>query len=127
VVSVHHTAPNGSGATQIVQSSTKTINSATANPLTLSIDTGALQTFTSSSPRRMRLQINVTAITGGTSFVLAYDGSCGTSQCSNLATPAVVVPEYGWVIFPLAVSLPPLMLWILRRRRLKNLEVPFHE
>ena len=127
VVSVHHTASNGSGETLIVQSPTTTIDSSTSNPLNLSIDTGALQTFTSGSPRRMRLKINVTAITGGASFVLAYDGSCGSNQCSNLATPAVVVPEYGWVIFPLAVTLPPLMLWMKRRRRLKSLEVPIHE
>ena len=127
VVSVHHTASNGSGETLIVQSPTTTIDSSTANPLTLSIDTGALQTFTSSSPRRLRLKINVTAINSGASFVLAYDGSCGTNQCSNLGTPAVVVPEFGWVLIPLAISLPPLMLWMQRRRRLKMLEVPNHE
>ena len=124
--SVHHTAANGSGATLITEAST-TIDANTTDPLALDLGAAALQTFTSSDLRRMRLQINVTAISGGGSFVLAYDDSCSTSQCSNLATPAVVVPENAWLLIPLAALLPPLIIGMRRRRRADGCEASIHD
>jgi cellulose synthase/poly-beta-1,6-N-acetylglucosamine synthase-like glycosyltransferase len=117
VVTVSHTAPDGSGATTILSSSTTSINSSTANPYTLSIGSGAQQTFTSGNPRRLRVQINVSAINGEERFVLAYDGACASSQCSNLDTPVVTVPEPGLGLIGLAITLPALAAELGRRRK----------
>jgi hypothetical protein len=121
VVTVSHTAPDGSGATTIVTSSTTTINSSTANPYALSIGSGAQQTFTSGNPRRLRAQINVSAVNGSEGFVLAYDGSCASTQCSNLDTPVVTVPEPGLGLIGIAATLPGLAAAIRRRKKRRTL------
>jgi hypothetical protein len=114
VVTVSHTASDGSGATTIVTSSTTTINSSTANPYALSIGSGALQTFTSGNPRRLRVQINVSAINGGERFVLAYDS--GTNP-SNLLTPLITVPESAVALVPIGLLIPMLVYGWRRGQR----------
>ena len=118
-VRVHHTKADGTDA-QLITSASTTITSGTADPLALNLGSGALQTFTSADPRRLRLQIEVTAVANGGSFVLDYDGTCATSRCSNLDTPVVTVPEPGLGLIGLAVTLPALAAE-LRRRRLRRL------
>ncbi len=86
VVSVYHTKADGTDAQEIVTSSAVTIDNSTADPLTIDLGTGARQTFSASDPRRLRLRVNVTAISGGERFVLAYDS---VADPSNLATPSV--------------------------------------
>jgi hypothetical protein len=116
IVTVSHTAPDGSGATTIVSSSTTTIDANTPNPYALSVGSGAQQTFTSANPRLLRVQINVAAVNGGERFILAYDSS---SNPSNLATPAVTVPENSmWSAA--AVVLIPVIAGGLWRRRLRR-------
>jgi hypothetical protein len=117
-VTVSHTAPDGSGATTIVQSAQTTIDASTSDPYALSIGSGALQTFTSASPRRLRVLVNVVSVTSGGDFTLDYDGTCGSSLCSNLDTPVVVVPELGLAFLPAALLLPLLGGQLARRRRL---------
>ena len=119
-VTVSHTASDGSGATTIVSSSTTTIDATTADPYTLSIGSGALQTYTSADLRRLRVQVNVVSVSDGGNFILDYDGTCGSSLCSNLITPVVVVPELGLLLLPIAILLPPLMLWRLKKRKRTN-------
>ena len=107
VVYVDHTTATGDPATNIVTSSTTTINSSTANPFALSIGNDPTgQTFTSANPRRLRVRVNVSAVNGGERFVLAYDGTCAAIQCSNLNTPVVTVPEYGLVFAVVAMLIP---------------------
>jgi hypothetical protein len=106
VVTVSHTASDGLGATTIVTSSTITINSSTANPYALSIGSGSAQTFTSGDPRRLRVQVNVSAVNGGERFVLAYDS--GTNP-SNLLTPLVTVPESAVALIPIGLLIPLLV------------------
>jgi cellulose synthase/poly-beta-1,6-N-acetylglucosamine synthase-like glycosyltransferase len=115
-VTVSHTAPDGSGATTIVQSSTTTINASTADPYALSIGSGALQTFTSADPRRLRVQVNVVSVNNGGNFTLDYDGACASGLCSNLDTPVVTVPEYGLILLPIALLIPAAVP-LLRKRR----------
>jgi hypothetical protein len=117
-VTVSHTAADGSGATTIVSSSTTTIDSTTADPYALSIGSGSAQTFTAASPRRLRVLVNVVSVTSGGDFTLDYDGTCGSSLCSNLDTPVVVVPDLGLAFLPAALLLPLLGGQLARRRRL---------
>ncbi|MFQ5908655.1 MAG: DUF2341 domain-containing protein [Thermoplasmata archaeon] len=83
-VSVNHTKSDGSDPQGIVTSTAVTIDGNTPNPFALNIGSGAQQIFTSSDPRRLRLLINVTAVAGGASFVLAYNS---TADPTNLETP----------------------------------------
>jgi cellulose synthase/poly-beta-1,6-N-acetylglucosamine synthase-like glycosyltransferase/CheY-like chemotaxis protein len=116
-VTVSHTASDGSGATTIVSSSTTTIDANTADPYALSIGSGALQTFTSASPRRLRLLVNVVSVSDGGNFILDYDGTCASSRCSNLDTPVVVVPEAAVALVPVALGIPILVSMLKRRKR----------
>ena len=123
-VTVSHTASDGSGATTIVSSSNTTIDATTTDPYTLSIGSGALQTFTSADVRRLRVEVDVVSVSDGGNFVLDYDG--GSGLCSNLSTPVVVVPELGLLLLPIAILLPPLMLWRLKKRKRTNRLAPSH-
>jgi hypothetical protein len=121
-VTVSHTAADGSGATTIVTSSTTTINASTADPYALNIGSGAQQTFTSSSPRRLRVRVNVVSVNSGGDFTLDYDGTCGSSLCSNLDTPVVTVPEYALVFLPLALLIP-VAVPLMKKRRTRPTQV----
>jgi hypothetical protein len=114
---VHHTNASG-GDAQLITSASTTIASATADPLALALGSGAQQTFTAADPRLLRLQIEVTAINGGGTFVLDYDGTCASSKCSSLDTPVVTVPEYGIAFAALVVLIPVAMGGVWRRKRL---------
>ena len=115
--SVHHTASDGSGATLIRTAST-TIDSTTADPLALDLGSGALQTFTSADPRRLRYHMTVDAVNYSGNFVLDYDGACTSSLCSNLDTPVVVVPEYALAFIPVVLLIPLIIPYV--RKRMKN-------
>ena len=117
VVTAAHTASDGSGATTITQSATTTIDASTADPLPLSLGSGLQQTFNSSDLRRLSVQINVTAVNGGGSFVLDYDGSCASSRCSSLDTPTVTVPELALALVGVGVMIPGIAGALLRRTR----------
>jgi len=121
-VTVSHTAADGSGATTIVSSSTTTINANTADPYALNIGSGAQQTFTSASPRRLRVQVNVVSVNSSGDFTLDYDGTCGSSLCSNLDTPVVTVPEYALVFLPLALLIP-VAVPLMKKRRTRPTQV----
>ena len=116
-VRVHHTAPDGSGATLLTSTST-TITSTTSDPLALNLGSVSAQTFTSADPRRLRLQIEVTGVTSGGSFVLDYDGTCATSRCSSLDTPVVVVPEAAVALVAVGILIPMITAGAWRRKRL---------
>ncbi|MFQ5908897.1 MAG: hypothetical protein ACE5JE_08770 [Thermoplasmata archaeon] len=84
-VYVHHTAPDGTDPQEIVTSSPITVDGAT-NPLIINVGEGAEQAFKASDPRRLRVLLNVTSLTGGGSFVLAYNSSANPT---NLETPTI--------------------------------------
>jgi hypothetical protein len=107
-VYVHHTKADGTDP-QLITSASTTISSSTASTLALSLGSGALQTFTSADPRRLRVQISVTAVSGNGSFALAFDGTCGTNRCTNLATPTVTVPESAVALIPIGLLIPLLV------------------
>ncbi|MFQ5921694.1 MAG: LamG-like jellyroll fold domain-containing protein [Anaerolineales bacterium] len=116
-VHVHHTATDGTGATPITSAST-TIDASTADPLAFDIGNDAIgQTFTSADPRVLRVQVEVTAVNGGGSFVLEYDGPCASNACSSLDTPVVVVPDFALIFGAFAVLIPVAMGGLWRRRR----------
>jgi hypothetical protein len=126
-VYVHHTATDGTGATLITSAST-TINANTADPLLFDVGNDAIgQTFTSADPRVLRVQVEVTAVNGGASFVIDYDGPCASNACSSLDTPVIVVPENA-VALLVVVMLIPLVVsgsrnknWLkLLRKRIRN-------
>lgn len=85
-VGVVHTGPDGTDPRQIVTSPTVTIDSNTADPFALNVGFGAQQNFSVSDPRRLRLLITVTAITGGVRFVLAYDSGADPSRLDTPET-----------------------------------------
>jgi hypothetical protein len=116
-VTVSHTAPDGSGATTIVQSAQTTIDASTSDPYALSIGSGALQTFTAASPRRLRVQVHVVSVNSGGDFTLDYDGTCASNRCSNLDTPVVTVPEYGVAFVVPALLIPAIAGEAWRRKR----------
>ena len=116
VVTVSHTAADGSGATTIVTSSTTTIDSSITDPLALNVGNDAVgQTFTSADPRRLRAHVEVTGVTGGGTFTLAYDS---VADPSNLETPSIIVPEWGLAFLLLVPLIPYLFASIWRRKRL---------
>ena len=116
----HHTATDGTGAT-LITSATTTIDGNTANPLAFDVGNDAIgQTFTSADPRVLRVQVEVTGVNNGGSFVLDYDGPCASNECSSLDTPVVVVPEFGLIFGAFAVLIPVAMGSIWRRRRSKK-------
>ena len=86
----------------------------------LAIDVGndpVGQTFTSADPRVLRVEVDVTSINNGGSFVLDYDGTCVSSTCSSLDTPVVVVPEFALIFGAFVLLIPVAMGGIWRRRR----------
>lgn len=83
-VSVVHTRPDGTDPQEIVTSPTTIIDGNTADPLALEIGSGAQQNLPASDPRRLRLQITVTVITGGARVVLAYDSGTDPSKLDTL-------------------------------------------
>src|SRR3990172_9436389 len=113
-VNVSHTAPGGGGATTIV-STPVTIYSTTANPLALSLGSGAAQTFTTADPRRLMVLVNVDSVSSSGSFVLAYDSS---GQATNLSTPAVSAPDNTLVLLLVATLIPVLTAAVTSGRRL---------
>jgi hypothetical protein len=117
-VRVHHTNTSG-GDAQLITSASTTITSATTDPL-LNFALGSDpvgQTFTSSDPRLLRLQIEVTAVSGSGTFTLDYDGTCATNKCSNLNTPVVVVPEGAVALAAVGILIPLVTAGAWRRRR----------
>jgi len=117
-VYVHHTATDGTGATLITSAST-TIDGNTADPLAFDVGNDAFgQTFTSADQRVLRLQVEVTAVNGGGSFVLDYDGPCASNLCSNLDTPVIVVPEYALALIPFVLLIPLIIPYV--RKRMKS-------
>jgi hypothetical protein len=116
-VRVHHTDASG-GDAQLITSASTTIDAASSDPLALSLGSAAEQTFTSADPRVLRVQIEVTAVSGSGRFVLDYDGSCASSRCSSLDTPVVVVPEGAVALAAVGILIPLLTAGAWRRRRL---------
>jgi hypothetical protein len=117
-VRVHHTNTSG-GDPQLITSASTTITSTTTDaPPGLALGSGLQQTFTAADPRLLRLQIEVTGVSSGISFVLDYDGTCALSKCSSLDTPVVTVPEFGLVFAAVAVLIPVAMGGVWRRKRL---------
>jgi hypothetical protein len=117
-VRVHHTNTSG-GDPQLITSASTTITSATADPLVLALGSDLVgQTFTSADPRLLRMQIEVTGVANGGSFVLDYDGTCATNKCSNLNTPVVVVPEGAVALAAVGILIPLVTAGAWRRRRL---------
>jgi hypothetical protein len=119
-VQVHHTKPDSSDP-QLITSASTTITSATGNHLVLGLGNDPIgQTFTNADPRVLRYTIEVTGVANNGSFTLAYDGSCGSNQCSSLDTPVVSVPEPGLGLIGLALTLPALAAELRRRRKRKG-------
>jgi cellulose synthase/poly-beta-1,6-N-acetylglucosamine synthase-like glycosyltransferase/CheY-like chemotaxis protein len=115
VVSVYHTDGDGSDPQEIVTSSTITVDANTSDPYALPIGSGTEQTFTSSDPQRLRVNIDVTAVNGSGSFTLAYDSS---SNASSLDTPIVTVPDLTVYLIAVVVFIPAVMNIFMRKRRL---------
>ncbi len=113
-ITVSHTTSSGGTPTTIVSSST-TIGSSTANPYgyTVGNDVDG-ETYTSSNPQRLRVQIHVDTINNGGSFVLAYDSAANPT---NLQTPTVVVPEAVLSLALGALLIPGLSGILWRRGR----------
>jgi hypothetical protein len=88
--------------------------------------TCAAQTIPAADPKRLVLRINVTAVSGS-GIKLLYNGTSDSSDDSQLLTPLVVVPEYGALLIPFAVLLPPFLFWRMKRRKLRRSEVRIHE
>ncbi len=117
-VYLHHTKADGTDP-QLITSATTTIDSGSLDPLDLDLGDDPLgQTFTSADPRVLRLQIEVTAVSGSGSFTLAYDGPCSSGACSRLDTPVVIVPEFGLVLGAVAALIPVAIVRLWSRRRL---------
>ena len=116
-VSVHHTNTTG-GDPQLITSASTVVTAATADPLALALGSGLQQTFTSADPRLLRVQIEVTAVSGSGTFTLDYDGTCATSRCSNLNTPVVVVPEGAVALAAVGILIPLVTAGAWRRKRL---------
>jgi hypothetical protein len=116
-VRVHHTNTSG-GDAQLITSASATITSATADPLNLDLGSGLQQTFTAADPRLLRVEIEVTAVSGSGSFTLDYDGTCATNRCSNLNTPVVVVPEAAVALAAVGILIPLVTAGAWRRKRL---------
>ena len=117
-VYVHHTATDGTGAT-LITSASITIDGNTADPLVFDVGNDPIgQTFTSADPRVLRVQVEVTAVKNGGSFVLDYDGPCASNACSSLDTPVVVVPEFGLIFGAFVLLIPVAMGGVWRRRRM---------
>jgi hypothetical protein len=115
---VHHTNASG-GDPQLITSASTTITSTTTDaPPGLALGSGVQQTFYAADPRLLRLQIEVTAVGSGISFVLDYDGTCASSKCSSLDTPVVTVPEFGIAFAAFVVLIPVAMGGVWRRKRL---------
>ncbi len=83
-VNVHHVRPNGSDPQLIVASPVVKIDSETPNPFALAIGTGAVQNFTDSDPRYLRLEIDVVGASDDERFVLVYNS---VGQPSRLEVP----------------------------------------
>jgi hypothetical protein len=115
-VSVYDTNAYG-GDPQLITSTTTSITSSTANLLTLDLGSGVEQTYSSSDRRRLRVHIDVTSVTAGGSFTLAYDS---TSDSSNLVTPDLVVPDQTFVMFSVAILIPILTGLVARKGVLGN-------
>jgi hypothetical protein len=116
-VRVQHTDTSG-GDPQLITSATTVINAATADPLALALGSGLQQTFTAADPRLLRVEIEVTAVSGAGTFTLDYDGTCATSRCSNLNTPVVTVPEGAVALAAVGILIPILTAGVWRRKRL---------
>ncbi|MGH2621697.1 MAG: glycosyltransferase family 2 protein, partial [Anaerolineales bacterium] len=115
VVTVSHTAADGSGATTIVSSSSVTLDGHTTSPYALSIGSAAKQTFSADEPRRLRVQIEVAEVSGGASFTLEQDSTSGPT---NLSMPSLNNPKPSLVPLAAAIFVPPLSSVIVERRRL---------
>lgn len=117
-VRVQHTKTDGTDP-QLIASASTTIDSATSNPLAFDLGNDPVgQTFTSADPRVLRLTVEVTGVSGGGSFTLAYDGPCASSACSSLDTPVVTVPEFGLAFAAVAALIPAAMGGLWNRRRI---------
>src|SRR3990172_2809554 len=112
-VTVSRTGSGGTPATTIVSTST-TIDSATANPLTLNIGTGSAQTFDPGADERLQVRIHVDSITGGGSFALAYDT---TADPTSLDTPSLTVPDPALILAFAAILVPIITALITERRK----------
>jgi hypothetical protein len=115
VVSVYHTSSDGSDPQAIVTSSTVTIDGNTSDPYELSIGTGEQQTFTSTDQRLVRVYIDVTAVSGGGSFTLAYDS---VADPSSLDTPSMVIPDVTLLLVAVVILIPVVMNLFMKKRRL---------
>ncbi|HEY47536.1 MAG TPA: DUF2341 domain-containing protein, partial [Anaerolineae bacterium] len=113
-VTVSHAASGGGGATTIVQSSVTSIKNSTSNPYQLNVGSGAQQTFTSSDPQRLRVQIEVVDA-NDQSFTLAYDS---TSNPTNLETPSLVVLDVTILLVAVVILIPIATGLATRKRRM---------
>jgi hypothetical protein len=112
-VSVHHTDSDGSDPALII-SNTATINANTSDPYVFSLGSGAEQTFQSTDVQRLRLLVDVTSISSGGSFTLAYDSAANPSY---LATPVITVPEASFLMILVVFFIPIYINMAQRRRR----------
>ena len=111
---VHHTRPDGTDPQLIVTNST-TITPGTADPLVFSLGSAAAQNFTSTDPRKLRVEIQVNSVTGGGSFALAYDSAIDQSR---LETPSITVLDVALILAIAGVFIPVITALATERRRM---------
>ncbi|MCK4691976.1 MAG: hypothetical protein KAT23_00005, partial [Anaerolineales bacterium] len=114
-VSVYHTNASGGDPLAVAISSVISIDTSTSNPYTLSIGSGGEQTFSSVDPRRLRVNIDVTAVNSSGSFTLAYDSAAAPS---SMDTPSITIPGVTVLLLVVVVLIPLLTSLMTRKRRL---------
>jgi hypothetical protein len=135
IVTVHFTTSLGGGNRKITMSFTltygattigtveQTFSGATSSPRNVTIATSyPLLTLDENPSQPLRLRIRFVSNTNGQTLTMSMDDPGGGGQ-TTLNTPAIVVPEFGAVLAPVAAVLPMAILWRMRRRKLAQARV----
>ncbi|MFQ5947087.1 MAG: hypothetical protein ACE5NC_12715, partial [Anaerolineae bacterium] len=89
----------------------------TSSPDTVNIATGyPLLTLDENPAQPLRLRIRFVSATNSQTVTMSLDDPAGGGQ-TVLNTPAITVPEFGALILPVAVILPPAIFAFVQRRR----------
>ena len=112
-VNVHHTKADGSDPTLIIGSST-TIDPNTADPFIFNLGSGAQQNFSSSDPRRLRVEVIVNSVNASGDFILDYDSP---AELTRLETPSLTVLDPALLLALAAIFTPIITALATERRR----------
>jgi cellulose synthase/poly-beta-1,6-N-acetylglucosamine synthase-like glycosyltransferase len=109
-----------------ITSTNQSLTSGTTSPQTPTTSTASSLTIPAPvSANWIYVKIAVVTAPASGTIRIRMDNTSGNTADTYISIPALSVPEFVFYLMPVAILGPVLVTWLSRRRRLRNLTIPY--